>query len=182
MDGEKRRLDGIQTHGNAIRYRLRGTVPAVGDRLQCELDQAWRGAMARGHTLMHLLIAASDAPMTADPEVRGDGHARLTFAQHIDNTRLAAWMHRVQAWIDADAPISQRFVERAEAMRFATPQEFSPPDPVPCGAVAALVDIPGAGAFPCDGTHVDRTGRIGATRIVHARMGKDGFVLVAQAV
>ena len=180
LDGEKRRLAGIQDRGG-LWYRLRGTTPPVGARLQCELDAAWRDAMSRAHTAMHLLIAASDATMTADPEVRGGGHARLTFAEFITPERLATWLRRTQAWIDADLVIEQRFVDGGEAQRFATPQRFRPPNPVPCPGSAALVTVPDVCAFPCDGTHVDRTGRIGRLQVAHAAMGKDGFVLVVKA-
>lgn len=179
VDGEKRRLAGIQTRPT-LQYRLRGTVPSVGARLQCELDQTWRSAMARGHTAMHLLIAASDVAMTADPEVRGNGHARLTFAEPIAPARLEAWLAQARAWVAADLPISARFATGEENRRFATPQWFSPPDPVP-GDVAALVEIPGVCAYPCDGTYVDRTGRLGGLRLVHAQIGKGGFVVVVQA-
>lgn len=180
IEGEKRRLDSVQAQHGEVWYRLRGTTPPEGSNLQCELDADWRDAMARGHTLMHLLIAASDSPMTADPEVRGDGHARLTFQEFLAPARIEGWLQRVQDWIRADLALESRYVDRAEALRFATHQRFHPPDPVP-GDVAALVEVPGVGAYPCDGRHVDRTGRIGAIRLVHAAMGKAGFVVVVRA-
>ncbi|MGB1586264.1 MAG: hypothetical protein ACPHID_04380 [Thermoplasmatota archaeon] len=178
--GEKRRLEAIRADAGGVWYRLRGTTPAVGATLQCELDPDWRDAMARGHTLMHLVIAASDSPMTADPEVRGDGHARLTFQEFLAPPRIEGWLQRVRGWIEADLPLASRYVEHAEAQRFATPQRFHPPNPVP-GDVAALVEISGVCAYPCDGRHVDRTGRIGEVRLVHAAMGKEGFVVVVRA-
>ncbi len=179
IEGEKRRLDAIRDRAKEIWYRLRGTTPQVGAKLQCELDADWRDAMARGHTLLHLLIAASDATMTADPEVRGNGHARLTFQEFLAPGRIDGWLQQVRRWIEADLPLQSRYVDHHEALRFATPQRFHPPDPVP-GGIASLVIVPDVCAYPCDGRHLDRTGRIGTLRLAHAGMGSQGFVIVVQ--
>lgn len=186
LQGEKRRLRSVEERGGRVWYTLRGTVPGLGSEVQCELDADARDDASRAHTAMHLLLAAANEvgtpPMAADPEVRGDGHVRLTFAWPLAPASLAALLQRVQAWVEADRPVQRAFAPRAEADRFATPQQFQPPDPVPGGDVVPLVRVEGVCVHPCDGTHADRTGRLGRVVVVHAEAGRDGFVVVARAV
>jgi len=183
--GEKRRLASVEERGGRVWYTLRGMVPPVGSGLQCELDADARDDASRAHTAMHLLLAAAGEvgapPMTADPEVRGDGHVRLTFSRPVPPPDLAAMIQRVGAWVDADRVVQRAFATRAEAERFATPQHFQPPDPVPGGDVVPLVRVEGVCVHPCDGTHADRTGRLGRIVVVHAEAGRGGFVVVARA-
>lgn len=177
-DGEKRKLAKVRADGW---IRLRDAVPQLGETLQCELDQDWRDAMARAHTAMHLFIMASDAPMVADPEVKGGGHARLTFGETIAPKRLAQWLERARQGIAADAVVSGRFVPRDVAMREADAQRFQPPDPLPGDDPAPVVSIDGVCTLPCDGTHVDRTGRIAELVVSHAAWGTGGFVVGLRA-
>lgn len=185
LQGEKRRLARVEERGGRVWYALRGVVPPVGTELRCELDADARGRTSRAHTAMHLLLAAARElglpPMTADPEVRGEGHVRLTFAWPVAPPVLADLLRRVRAWVEADRPVQRSFATRAEAERVATPQGFQPPDPVPGGDVVPLVHVEGACVHPCDGTHAERTGRVGSVSVVHAAAGREGFVVVARA-
>ncbi len=184
IQGEKRRLDAVRDVGPGqqqdVWYRLRGTVPPVGAKLQCELDAAHRRAMSHAHTAMHLFAFHADAALVCDPEVRGGGHARLTFDRFIAPPDLAAWLARANQDVAADIPVEASYMSREEARHVATPQHFTPPDPLPGPDVLPMVRI-GQSCVPCDGTHVDRTGRIGRIRIAHAAMGRDGFVVVLRA-
>ncbi len=185
-DGEKRRLASVEDRDGTVWYRLRGTVPEVGVELQCQLDQDIGDLNDRAHTAMHLLIAALQQagapPMTADPEVKGGGNARLTFQRPVARNVLAAAVQRVTQWIQADVPVQRAWATRAEAERFATVQNFSPFDPVPGGDPVPLVRIEGVCVFGCDGTHADRTGRVGGFGIGHAAQGKEGFVVVGRVL
>ncbi len=176
-DGEKRKLARVRKDGW---LRLRDCVPSVGETLQCELDQDWRNEVSLAHSAMHLVLAAVDAPLVADPEVKGGGHARLTFQETVAPKRLAAWRERALAAVRQDLPISAEFVE-GPGRQQATAQRFQPPDPVPGDDSLPLVTIPGVCAFPCDGTHVDRTGRIQDIVVSHAAWGKGGFVVGIRA-
>jgi Ser-tRNA(Ala) deacylase AlaX len=186
VDGDKRKLAGIRV-GTGKRagtwYRLKGTIPNMGEALQCELDQKRRDETARTHTGMHLMLAALGAmklsAMVADCEVKGAGHFRLTFADVIPRHFLAAALKLVHEEMRADKPISRSFASRNEIEHFARPQSFRPPDPFPGGESVSLVTIGDCG-LPCDGSHVDRTGRLSSVAIAHARPGKDGFVVVGQ--
>lgn len=182
-EGEKRRLGSVEDHGGHVWYTLRGTVPEVGVELQCQLDQAVRAATDRAHTAMHLLIAAlreaGAPPMVADPEVKGGGHFRLTLAWP-PGAALAQAVQQAGAWLVQDLAVQRTFAAKAAAGRFVTPQEFQPPEPVPGPDVLPLVKIGKACVYPCDGTHVDRTSRIGGMEVEHAQPGREGFVVVVK--
>lgn len=179
--GDKRRLHGVEERGSTVWYRLRGTVPAVGETLQCELDRPRRERAGRAHTAMHLLLhaLARDVPMVADPEVKGGGHFRITLAWPVAPTVLAQALEQAQRAVAADTPVTRRHMAKDEARRKATPQPFQPPDPVPGPDVVDLVEA-GPSVYPCDGTHADRTGEVGRIVVAHARQGKDGFVVVGR--
>lgn len=184
LQGEKRRLAGVEERGGRVWYTVRGVVPPAGSELQCELDAEARDDASRAHTALHLLLAAArklDAPpMTADPEVRGGGHARLTFAWPLPPPALKELLQFANSWVEADRPVQRAFATRAEADRHATRQDFQPPDPVPGGDVVPLVRVEGVCVHPCDGTHADRTGRLGRIVIAHAAAGREGFVVVGR--
>lgn len=183
MDGDKRRLAGVEQRGDDVWYRLRGTTPKVGDKLQCELDQRTRSLVARAHTAMHLFIAAladAGAPaMVADPEVRGGGHFRITLAWAVPPPQLADILRATQQALASNQRVEQAFAVKAEAGRFLTPQAFEPADPVPGPEVMPVVRI-GDVAYPCDGAHVAWTRDVGRLVIQHARAGKEGFVVVGK--
>lgn len=184
VEGDKRRLAAVKEQSGRVWIRLRDVVPSVGATLQCELDNGWRDTASRAHTALHLLLTAGAdlglPPLVADPEVKGDGHVRLTFRDFVAPEMMARMRERVLQDVRADRPVSTRFVPRAEAERDATPQRFQPPGPVPGGDVVPLVTIEERCAHPCDGTHMDRTGRITDMVVPHARPAKDGFVVVVR--
>lgn len=171
LDGEKRRLHSVRDNGD-VWYALRGTVPPVGQSLQCQLNQDIRQETSRAHTAMHLVMQHIDVPMVADPEVKGGGHFRLTYAWPVDATSA---VQKAMASLQADVVVERTYATRA-AEKFLTPQHFQPPDPVPGPYLLPLVKI-GDHCVPCNGTHVDRTGRISTIAITTAKQGKDGFVL-----
>lgn len=171
LDGEKRRLNSVRDNGE-VWYSLRGTVPQIGQELQCQLDQETRQEASRAHTAMHLFMQHVDVPMIADPEVKGGGHFRLTYAWPFD---VAPAIQLAQTQAEADIVIERTFATRA-AEKFVTQQHFQPPDPVPGPEILPLVKI-GDHCIPCDGSHVDRTGRINKIEKRHAAIGKAGFVV-----
>lgn len=176
VDGEKRRLQSVR-RGRFVWYRLRGLVPAVGATLNCQLDQDIRDLACRAHSALHLLLAALPYPMVEHPEVKGAGHVRMTFADHIAPKLLAAALQQVQQAIAANTPIRREFLDHKFANL--TPQAFHPPNPHPGPDPANVVTI-GATRMPCDGTHVARTGDIGRVVVSHAAAGRHGFVVGAR--
>lgn len=183
IEGEKRRLLSVEEQGDTVWYRLRGTTPQVGQTLQCELDQDVRSLSDRAHTAMHLFLGAlqDPPPMVADPEVKGGGHFRLTFAWHVPADMLAGALKQVEAKVREDLPVGRGFATRAEAAHEVRSQHFQPPDPIPGPDVMPLVRIGGL-VYPCDGTHVDRTSEVGRVVVAHAAQGKDGFVVTGKVL
>lgn len=181
IEGEKRRLAGVEDQDDTVWYQLRGTTPAAGERLQCELDQDARDLRGRAHTAMHLFLCAlaADAPMVADPEVRGGGHFRLTFQWPVSGDALAGALRGVESSVAADTVVARAYVTKEKAHHTTTPQRFDPPDPVPGPDVLPLVTVGGC-VMPCDGTHVTRTSEVGGVVVAHARGGKEGFVVVGR--
>lgn len=186
--GNKHRLRSafLDPHG-VLWHRVEGERPAVGDRLQCHLDQRLREQDSRAHTAMHLLLAAlhqaGGPPLTSDPEVRGGGHFRLELARFVAPHDLKAWLDRVDQFIAQDRKVERVYATREEAHHHFDEQAFTEPDPYP-GPETSLegVAIEGISAYPCDGTHVERTSEVGRLVIVEAHPGSGGFVVVGRAV
>jgi misacylated tRNA(Ala) deacylase len=185
-DGEKRRLERVFERDGGLWHQLRGTVPSVGAELNCHLDSDRRRLASRAHTAMHLILAALWAsgapPLVADPEVKGGGNVRLDFAGPVPARTLASARAQAMAWIAADLSITRDHAVRGTESKFVQPQRFQPPDPYPGPATTLdVVRIDGVCAYPCDGTLVARTGKVGSIAIAEARGRNDGtFVVVAK--
>ncbi len=164
--GDKHRLVTVYEQGGQIWHRINGPVPPVGSELQCHLDQEHRVLDSRAHTGMHLLLAAMHQleapPLVADPEVKGGGRFRVEVRSwRVDEEALAAWVQRARSFIDADARVEASFVARDAAHHGLDEQRFEEGEgfPGPGGSVRA-VTVEGVCSYPCDGTHVDRTGEV----------------------
>lgn len=185
--GEKRLLVEVQFRYGVLWHRLRGTRPVVGSTLNCQLDQDRRDQASRAHTAMHLLLAASrfagePAPaLLADPEVKGGASFRLEFERAVAPTALAAWLAQANAWVREDKRVARDHVLRSLAPRTLDTQLFDPADPYPGPAdVLDAVRIDGVAAYPCDGTHVERTGKVGTVEIAHAKTVGRRFTVVGR--
>jgi misacylated tRNA(Ala) deacylase len=138
-------------------------LPAVGERLRASIGWELRYARMRMHTALHLLSAALPYPVTGGSV--GDAEGRLDFdipEAGLDKDDITA---RVAAMIAADAPVTIRWISDAELE--ANPslvKSMSVKPPVGSGRVR-LVEIAGFDLQPCGGTHVERTGEIGAVQV-----------------
>lgn len=186
--GEKRLLVEVQFRYGVLWHRLRGTVPPVGSTLNCQLDQDRRDQASRAHTALHLLIAASRfagepaPPMVADPEVKGGGSFRLEFERPVAPSVLAAWLAQANTWVREDKRVAREHVLRSLAPRTLDAQVFNPADPYPGPAdVLDAVRIEMVATYPCDGTHVERTGKVGKIEITHAKAMGRRFTVVGRA-
>lgn len=186
-EGEKRNLVRVVERDGALWHVLRGALPPVGTQLNCHLDQDRRELMSCAHTAMHLLEKAlQDAgapPLVADPEVKGGGNVRLELGRPVAPALLASVLKQANAWVGADLAVSREFVPRGLETRTLDAQSFHPPDPFP-GPPDTLtaVRIGNACTYPCDGTHVDRTGRVGRIVVAEARPRAGGATVVARVV
>lgn len=135
----------------------------VGQQVSAEIDWERRHRLMRMHTCLHLLCAVIPAGVTGGA-VR-DGSGRLDFDlpdSTLDKEQVTAELSRL---IEEDHPVRPRWIsdEELEA-RPELVRTMSVKPPVGQGRVR-LLDIEGVDLQPCGGTHVARTGEIGAARV-----------------
>jgi misacylated tRNA(Ala) deacylase len=117
----------------------------------------------RVHTALHLLSVVLPCPVTGG--AIGNGEGRLDFdiqEAGLDKAEITA---KLQALVERDAPVSFRWITDEELD--ANPglvKTMSVKPPRGSGRVR-LVEIEGIDLQPCGGTHVRRTGEIGAVTV-----------------
>lgn len=186
LTGEKRKLDRVFQRDGILWHQLRGTVPAVGEQAQCQLDADRRLEASRAHTAMHLLMAAlhrgNAPPLVRNPEVRGGGHFRLDLGGPVEPRALAGWLAQARQWVAEDRPVVREHLARGHEAKVLDAQRFHPPDPFPGPpGVLDVAVVTGVCSYPCDGTHVERTGKVGGFAIAEAHaLRSGGFTLVGR--
>jgi len=140
-----------------------GARPAAGDRVTAAIDWDMRYRRMRMHTALHLLSAALPFPVTGGSV--GDNDGRLDFdipEAGLDKDEIT---QRLAAMIAADAAVTTRWItDDALAANPSLVKTMSVKPPMGTGRVR-LVEIAGLDLQPCGGTHVRRTGEIGAVRV-----------------
>ncbi len=189
--GEKRKLATVREQGGDVWHRLRGTVPSVGDELQCHLDTSHRERVERAHTAMHLLLRSMwshDGPaLVEDPEVKGGGTFRMELEQaYVDGNEVKRWLDRANQWVREDHDVTYDHVPRdaAEARHSGVHEQLihgAPSFPGP-ETTLRVVHVGSACTYPCDGTHVERTSEVGRIVMQHARPTNRGTFLTVGKV
>ena len=140
------------------------TPPTVGAVVEAVIDWDRRHRHMRMHTALHLLCAVVPGSVTGGQI--GADKSRLDFnvpAESLDKDAIAA---AVNARIAADTPVTIRWITDAEMA--AAPElvrTMSVKPPTGSGRVR-LLNIEAVDLQPCGGTHVARTGEIGAVEVV----------------
>jgi len=133
---------------------------AAGDTVSAEIDWERRHRHMRIHTCLHLLCAVVPGQVTGGQIAADKG--RLDFNVDIgalDKAHIESELNRL---IREDHAVTPRWISDDELK--ATPdlvRTMSVQPPSGAGKVR-LLDIPGVDLQPCGGTHVARTGEIGA--------------------
>jgi misacylated tRNA(Ala) deacylase len=136
---------------------------APGDVVTAAIDWDKRYGRMRMHTALHLLSAVLPYAVTGGSV--GDTDGRLDFdipEAGLDREAITA---RLAEMIAADAGVSSRWISDAELE--ANPglvKTMSVKPPMGTGRVR-LIEIAGFDLQPCGGTHVRRTGEIGAVQV-----------------
>jgi misacylated tRNA(Ala) deacylase len=136
---------------------------SAGDKVRAAIDWEPRYARMRMHTALHLLSAVLPYPVTGGSI--GEKESRLDFdipEAGLDKGKID---EALAAMIAADAEVTSRWITDAELE--ANPglvKTMAVKPPMGTGRVR-LIDIKGYDLQPCGGTHVARTGEIGAVQV-----------------
>ncbi len=150
-------------HGRLTQGRLRR-----GDTVQATVDHPRRAAIRRHHTATHLLQAALRRSLgehlTQAGSWVGPDRARFDFHHHeqVSEEILAAVERQVNAWILENLPVTCTVQPLAEAKAAGVMALFGEA----YGEEVRVVRAGEVSAELCGGTHVARTGDIGAFRIL----------------
>jgi misacylated tRNA(Ala) deacylase len=137
--------------------------PELGETVALALDWPLRLKRMRIHTALHLLSVLLPYPVTGG--AIGDGEGRLDFDipdAGLDKAELTA---RLNDLVARDAAVTERWITDEELD--ANPglvKTMAVKPPRGSGRVR-LVEIAGIDLQPCGGTHVRRTGEIGAVLV-----------------
>jgi misacylated tRNA(Ala) deacylase len=142
-------------------------LPPVGASLIQELDWERRHKHMRVHTALHLLSVAVPFGVTGGSIGAGQGRLDFDMPDAPENREIIE--HALQAFVEMDVVVSEEWIDQATLD--ATPElvkTLSVKPPRGAGRIR-LVRI-GSGddqidLQPCGGTHVGRTGEIGALRL-----------------
>ena len=169
------REDDVNVHRVTMRTGTPGALVAAGAGLTATVDPAYRTPTQRHHTATHLLHAALRTVLGTHVHQAGSLVApdRLRFDYaHFESPseqQLAAIEARVNQWVLADRGVSTRVMPIDEAKAQGAMALFGEK----YGAEVRMVTVEGvddAGIEPsrelCGGTHVGRTGEIGAFTLV----------------
>ena len=138
-------------------------LPVPGTPVTAEIDWERRYRHMRMHTCLHLLTAVIAAPITGAQ--LGDEKGRIDFNLPEMNQDKATIQQRLDALIAADTPVEMRWITDDElAARPELVKTMSIRPPAGAGHVR-LIDIDGVDLQPCGGTHVARTGEVGAVTV-----------------
>jgi misacylated tRNA(Ala) deacylase len=138
-------------------------LPAPGEQVGAAINWPIRHARMRIHTALHLLSVALPYPVTGGSI--GDGEGRLDFDipdAGLDKDAITA---RLAEMVARNAAVTERWISDAELD--ANPslvKTMSVKPPRGSGRVR-LIEIEGLDLQPCGGTHVRRTGEIGAVTV-----------------
>jgi misacylated tRNA(Ala) deacylase len=138
-------------------------LPKIGEPITLKVDWGPRYRRMRMHTALHLLSAVLPYPVTGGAVNEDD--SRLDFDIPDAGLDKDAITEKLNAMIQTDAEVRSRWISDAELE--ANPslvKTMAVKPPIGTGRVR-LIEIVGLDLQPCGGTHVRRTGEIGAVRV-----------------
>jgi misacylated tRNA(Ala) deacylase len=184
-DGSTLAVTDVSKSGDAVFHRIArkgpsGPGPALGEEVEGTIDWPRRHRHMRGHTLQHLLSArifARSGRRTRRASMNAKGGLIDVEGPWPADLPLEALVADIQGYVDADRPVTVRFLPRAEYERdpgarsglVALPPQVDP---------VRVVEIEAADRCPCGGTHLRDTGEIGDFTVLPPADRADGDVRV----
>ncbi len=174
-DGQAQVVD-VRSERDLIWHILEGPIPRQGEHVRGELDWERRYGLMKGHTATHILCGViwrdyRAAVTGAEIDV---GKARMDFEFERMSAEFAAEIEaKINAEVEADRDVRIHILPREEAL--AIPDLIrNQVSLVPEGIDRIrVVEIVGLDVEADGGTHVARTGEVGAIRIVgHESKGR----------
>ncbi|MDR3534417.1 MAG: alanyl-tRNA editing protein [Rhodopila sp.] len=180
--------EAVKGEGDTIQHlpASDAALPAVGTPVEAEIDWDHRHALMRMHTAMHLLCSLIKGAAVTGGSVGAD-KSRLDFdlPNPPPKEEIEAGLN---ALIEADYPVRIEWVDESvldtdpglvRTMSVKPPRGTGRLRLMRIGEDDSLVDLQ-----PCGGTHVSRTGEIGAMRVVKIEnKGKQNRrIIIAPAV
>jgi misacylated tRNA(Ala) deacylase len=161
--------DAVKGDGDTVLHVLAEGVaaPPVGEPVTAALDWPRRHRLMRFHTALHLLCAVVAAPVTGGRMAEDKAH--LDFDIEMEKLDAADLEARLNALVAADTPVETGEISEAELD--ANPglvKTMSVQPPRGHGSVRTIA-IAGVDLQPCGGTHLRRTGEIGALKVLRIR-------------
>jgi misacylated tRNA(Ala) deacylase len=137
--------------------------PEVGEPVALALDWPLRLRRMRIHTALHLLSVVLPYPVTGG--AIGDGDGRLDFDIPDAGLDKASITARLNDLVARDAPVTERWITDEELDSNPGLVKTMAVKPPRGSGRVRLVEIAGIDLQPCGGTHVRRTGEIGAVLV-----------------
>lgn len=175
-DGSRIQL-GQTRHGASkdiiLHVPLEGQVqPLVGERLKLFIDWDRRHRLMRMHTACHLLSVVCPHPITGAAVGEEDSRVDFDMSETIDKDAVTA---ELMALVNADHPVYLQWITDAELAAnpgIVKSKNVRPPIGLGRVSLVCIGDNSSVDSQPCGGTHVARTGEIGAIHI--AKIEKKG--------
>ncbi|MCY4324777.1 MAG: alanyl-tRNA editing protein [Betaproteobacteria bacterium] len=143
--------------------------PERGQQLTARIDWPRRYKIMRTHTAMHLLCAAVAETVTGGSFQPLRGRIDFDIPEPPERAAIEA---KLNEFVGADAPVTTRWVDQDYlASRPELIRTMAVRPPATANRIS-LVEIAGIDLQACGGTHVARSGEVGAMRI--ARIEKKG--------
>ena len=139
------------------------SAPQPGTEVSAKIDFERRHRLMRMHTCLHLLSAVLPYPVTGGQVSDGSGRLDFDLPDSPDKAQVEAELQRL---IEQDHPVGERWISEAELDAQPELVKTLSVKPPRGADRIRLLDIPGVDLQPCGGTHVKRTGEIGAVRVV----------------
>lgn len=171
----------VSKQGNRILHHLEGPLPAVGDEVFMKLDWNRRYAYMRMHTAQHIVsrvVYDKYKAQTAGNQIR-DEYSHIDFAPAtFQSSDLPALENTANEIIDQDLPVIIEIIPREELAERMGPDRSDLTKLPSSVKHVRLVCVGEYDAYPCAGTHVNKTGELGKLHITKRKSKGKGTIRI----